>query len=245
MKPISGMTFDAGGTLFSPVEPVGETYARLARAAGIDVRAGALEIGFELATTAAPPLVAPLGSADPDRLRVERGWWYDVVRATLTHALADSTEPVAPDVFEEFFAAAFAHYAHADAWQLHDDVADCFRGLAHLSLPIGLLSNFDSRLHEVVAGLGLALRPVLASTEIGHAKPAREAFDAAARGLGREPSSCLHVGDSLSADALGAAGAGWTGIWLDRSGHGESAPPGIRRIESLRELPAILAELVG
>jgi putative hydrolase of the HAD superfamily len=245
VKRIAAMTFDAGGTLFSVSEPVGETYARLARRAGIEVRPGPLEIGFELAFTTAPPLVAPSGSTEPDRLRAERAWWHDVVRSTLAHALAGVGAMPSPEIFEGFFEATFAHYAVPGAWRVHDDVADCIDGLTGLGLEIGVLSNFDSRLHGVVAGLGLPFRPVLASTEIGHAKPAREAFAAAATALGRGPSSCLHVGDSLEADALGARSAGWAGVWLDRDGRGETSPAGVWRIRSLRELPALLAEIGG
>jgi putative hydrolase of the HAD superfamily len=243
MTRITAMTFDAGGTLFSIVEPVGETYARLARRAGIEATASHLEIGFELAFAAAPPLVAPIGSSGPERLLAERSWWREVVRSSLSHAVADGGAMPTRDVFEEFFASTFDHYAAPAAWSLHDDVDDCLAGLADLELEIGILSNFDSRLHALVEGLGLRLRPVLASTEVGHAKPAREAFVAAARALGRDPSVCLHVGDSLEADAVGARAAGFTGVWLDRPARGGPAPAGVPTIRSLRELPALIAAL--
>lgn len=236
------MTFDAGGTLFSPRETVGETYARLARAHGIDVGAGALESGFDVAFGLAPPLVAPPGARGAELLAAERSWWCDVVRATLAHALApDRTSP--PDRFDAFFDATFAHYAEPDAWLLHEDALACVEDVASRGIRIAVVSNFDSRLHRLLAGLGLSamLDGALASTEVGFAKPAAEIFTAAAARLGAEPAACLHVGDSLQADALGASAAGMTGVWLDRTGAEESArSAGVPRIRSLQELAALL-----
>jgi len=240
---IEAITFDAGGTLFSPREPVGATYARLARAAGIAADEGPLEMGFELAFGAAPPLVAPPGASGVALLAAERGWWGDLVRATLGHALANGGAPLAEETFARFFAATFDHYARPDAWTLHGDAIRCLEALRDRDLRIGVLSNFDSRLHGLIDGLGLrpAFRAVLASTEIGSAKPAADAFAAAAEALGAPASACLHVGDSLEADALGAKRAGWCGVWLDRRGREEKSDSvGVARIRSLTELPARL-----
>lgn len=243
MSRIEAITFDAGGTLFSPREPVGATYARLARDAGIAAAVGPLETGFELAFGAAPPLVAPIGATGSALLDAERAWWRDLVRATLGHALADGGAPLAPAAFDRFFAATYAHYADPAAWQLHDDALPCLEALRDRSVPLGVLSNFDSRLHDLVAGLGLAsaFRRVFASTELGSAKPDPAAFARAAEALGAAPGACLHVGDSFAADALGAVRAGWNAVWLDRHGaHAPGAAHGIRRISSLAELPARL-----
>jgi putative hydrolase of the HAD superfamily len=243
MRRIEAITFDAGGTLFSPREPVGATYARLAREAGIEAEVGPLETGFELAFGAATPLVAPIGATGSALLAAERAWWRDLVRATLGHALADGGAPLAPATFDRFFAATYAHYAAPDAWRLHEDALPCLEALRGRDVALGVLSNFDSRLHDLVGGLGLAraFRRVFASTELGSAKPDLAAFARAAEGLGARPGACLHVGDSFAADAVGAKRAGWTAVWLDR--HGAAEPDrslGIHRISSLTELPTRL-----
>jgi putative hydrolase of the HAD superfamily len=263
MSRIQAITFDAGGTLLSPRESVGATYARLARAAGIEAGVDALDSGFARAFAAAPPLVAPRGATGGALHAAERRWWRDLVRATLCDALGDGAALLAPEAFARFFAATFEHYARPDAWQLHDDAIPCLEALRDRGLRLGVLSNFDSRLHGLIDGLGLGsmFRAVLASTELGSAKPDAAAFAGAARALDVTPRACLHVGDSLEADARGAEGAGWTCVWLDRRGAAEHRAPrdagslehrrppealarahphGLARISSLAELPAWL-----
>lgn len=79
----------------------------------------------------------------------------------------------------------------------------------------------------------------MASSEAGSAKPAAGIFRTACAGLGVPPGEAAYVGDRLVTDARGAAAAGLTGIWLDRSG---DPPPDLEvtRITSLTALPGLL-----
>jgi len=79
---IRAITLDAAGTLMAPREPVGETYARIARTFGIAVRPAEVETRFRRALRAAPPLAFP-GTDARDRTTREGAWWRDVVRAAL------------------------------------------------------------------------------------------------------------------------------------------------------------------
>ena len=59
--------------------------------------------------------------------------------------------------------------------------------------------------------------------------------------MGAPPSACLHVGDRLEVDAIGARDAGLRGVWVDR--HDESpGPANVERITLLTELPALVFE---
>jgi putative hydrolase of the HAD superfamily len=214
---IRAVTFDAAGTLFAPREPVGTTYARIARRFGLAADPGEIETAFRRALRAAPPLAFP-GASTSVRARRERAWWRDVVHTSLCFA---STVPR----FEECFDALFAHYASAAAWQVFPDVAPTLGRLRHRGLRLAVVSNFDGRLPALLAALDLApaFDGVLWSSAVGAAKPAGAIFDAAARALGVELGTLSHVGDDLDADVAGARLAGAWAIHLDRSGRSPGA----------------------
>ena len=244
-SPLRAISFDAGGTLLEVAEPVGETYCRLARAAGFDVSPPALQAGFTRAFAAAPALAAPARSAAAVLLAFEHAWWRTVVDAALDHALGGTaaTDPGDrdPAAREAFFATAFAHYAEPAAWRLFPEVPGVLAELAQRGFTLAVISNFDRRLGPVLAGLGLAgfFRATVASSEAGAAKPDQGIFQLARRRLGDPPAAqLLHVGDSLREDVHGALAAGWRATWLDRgAGSTGSVPPGVARIASLAELP--------
>jgi putative hydrolase of the HAD superfamily len=94
--------------------------------------------------------------------------------------------------------------------------------LAELAGPraIGLCSNFShsqtavSILEE--SGLAPHLAAVVISDAVGLRKPRPEIFQAVLARLGVAPGEALHVGDSLRADVVGAAGLGIKTAWLTR-----------------------------
>jgi HAD superfamily hydrolase (TIGR01509 family) len=90
---------------------------------------------------------------------------------------------------------------------------------------IGLLTNsIDSgyqRIRIAASGLERYFDAVCIANEIGHWKPHREAFLAAARMLGEDPRDCLFIGDSEELDVAGALGAGMRCV--KRSREGEAA----------------------
>lgn len=83
---------------------------------------------------------------------------------------------------------------------------------------------------------------LLCADELGHAKPAPEAFRAGCAALGLPPGEVAYVGDRYDIDACAADEAGLHGVWLDRSGAGGGSAYA-RRITGLGELPGLLARL--
>ncbi len=79
------MLFDAAGTLIELREPVGETYARVAREFDVELSARRLDEAFRHAFRAAPAMAFP--GETPERIReLERNWWLAVVRRTIQSA---------------------------------------------------------------------------------------------------------------------------------------------------------------
>jgi putative hydrolase of the HAD superfamily len=208
---IRAVTLDAAGTLFAPREPVGTTYARLAREAGIAVDAAEVERRFRRALGAAPPLAFP-DAAGEEVMGRERAWWRDVVRASLG---AGADHPA----FEGCFEALYRHYADGRAWAVFPDVVPALWALRGRGLRLAVVSNFDGRLPGLLAELELSslFDAVVWSTAAGAAKPAAAIFRHAAQALAVPIAATCHVGDDLDADVRGARAAGAEAIALHRS----------------------------
>ncbi|WP_052850606.1 HAD family hydrolase [Streptomyces avicenniae] len=132
------------------------------------------------------------------------------------------------------------------AWALFPDVLPALDALTP-AYRHGLLSNSGvAAQHRKLTALGVRERfeVLLCSDELGHAKPAPEAFHAVCAALRLAPREVAYVGDRPDLDAEGADAAGLRGIWLDRRGSGGLTGAGsvpLRRITGLGELPALLA----
>lgn len=146
---------------------------------------------------------------------------------------------------DAWFAKYVAHYEAS--WVLFPDSAPALEALAPLVRQAVLSNSSTANQERKLAALGIRARfeAVLCADELGHAKPAPEAFLAACDALGLPPEEVAYVGDRLDIDALGARDAGLTAVWLDRADTGEELPPGVRRIASLTELPEVLRGVIG
>lgn len=139
---------------------------------------------------------------------------------------------------------------YAAGWTLFPDARPCLDALAGVRL--GLITNGDTeQQHAKVAALGLTetFAVVIASGDIGIAKPDPRIFKLAAERLGVPPERCAFIGDRQDTDAQAAAATGMTGIWLNRPGRlaggGMTGADGmtsadVPQIVSLAELPALL-----
>lgn len=112
------------------------------------------------------------------------------------------------------------------AWSLHDDALPCLDQLDAAGIRVGVITNGDldfqtEKLDAV--GLSARLEHVIASGALGFAKPDPRIFTHACAVFGVPPAEAMYVGDRLRTDAIGAARAGLTGVWLDRRGAASAA----------------------
>jgi len=131
------------------------------------------------------------------------------------------------------------------AWMLHDDAVRCLTGLRAHGAQLGIITNGELAFQrEKIERIGLALLidDVVASGELGIAKPDRRIFEHACARFEVTTSDAVYVGDRLETDAIGAARAGLQGVWLNRSGgataseEAAAAASGVSIIRSLDEL---------
>ena len=129
--------------------------------------------------------------------------------------------------------------------ELYPEVHDTLLGLRRAGYRLALISNWQCGLGHfcVELGIGHTFDHILASAELGHAKPAREIFDEATRRLGVAASETLLVGDSREDDFEGARAAGLNAVLIDR----ERTPPdtAATSVRTLSEVADFVARWPG
>lgn len=228
MKAVHAVTLDAAGTLIHVRQPVGETYAAIAAAHGIEVQASDIATSFRTVF----PRMAPLafGACEQaQRERQERDWWRTLVRNCLgPHGQHPS--------FGAFFDALYDYYRGAEAWSVYPEVPEVLDALQAHGIRIAVVSNFDSRLHTLLHAMGLHERfhCVLCSSEAGAAKPDTRIFMLACEALGSVPATTLHAGDDRRADLEGARAAGLGALWVRRgTPHADATPDCIENLRGI------------
>ena len=202
--------FDAAGTLFDTRNPVGTTYAEVARKYGVDTSAAQINSAFRRVFHHSPGLAFGPGHP-PDELRnLEKRWWRDLVAQSFK-GLGTFTD------FDAYFDDLFARFADPATWRIDAAALPTLLQLRARGLGLGMISNFDHRLYRILAGLGLAeeFQSITISSEAGYAKPAAEIFETALAKHGIAPEEALHVGDSEHLDIAGATRAGIAAVLID------------------------------
>jgi putative hydrolase of the HAD superfamily len=229
MDAIAAVFFDAGGTLFEVCGSVGKIYSDIAQRYGAHTEPQILDTVFRREFIAKSAEGFPPSTPIDPRL-TERQWWFELVQRVLAGSIAAES-------FEAYFAELYGFFCSASAWRLYPDVLESLKQLRARGLRLGVISNFDSRLRDILAnlGIGLLFEQATISWEIGAAKPDAKIFQNALQAMGVRPQEALHVGDSIEEDVEGAKAAGLKPILLDRLGIHAQWGDGLR-IRSLAEL---------
>jgi putative hydrolase of the HAD superfamily len=236
MAPVRHVFLDWTNTLVRVRGSVGQIYADLAQRFGLRAHAREIDDGFASIVKALPQRVAP-GLTDAEIDVREREWWREVA----SRALAPYGDF---DRFDEFFDEVYELFRRPEAWELLPHARLALDALHTQGRRLGIVSDMDSRLFDVLRALELDDRfdVVSLSFRVGFQKPDPRLFADALERAGAAAAQSAHVGDSLTSDVLGALDAGLAAIHLDESGAG-GAPRGAHVIHSLAQLPALLTEL--
>jgi len=194
------VTFDAAGTLIRLVRPPGQTYAETARLFGYNLDPVRVQDAFGIAWKSLPPPPDCPGPLPDD----DRDWWRALVAKTIELARYEI------DRFDDYFKEVYETFARSGVWELFPSVPLVLTELNRLDIRLGVISNFDRRLYDVLLHLGVrdAFEHVIISSEVGVRKPAARIFWEATRRFGVGPHEILHVGDDPECDLRGARSAG-------------------------------------
>lgn len=205
-RSIAVITFDAGGTLLRPHPSVGAVYREVALRHGRDYPAKILDRRFRGAFHS-----VSRDDSVPDPEARERDFWRRVVLETIDDPIIERM-----DDFDAFFAELWESFAHAHRWREIEGASTMLRELKQRGYRIGIISNWDRRLHTVLEETGLRelFEMVMISTEAGSEKPDADIFRLAEKSFGVQAGQCLHIGDSRKHDIAGALAAGWHSLLI-------------------------------
>ena len=119
------------------------------------------------------------------------------------------------------------------------------RSLRGVGVPVGIISNSEGHLAELVAELGWSrdFDIIVDSGKVGLDKPDPRIFHHTCAGLGIPSTELLHVGDSWEADVKGALAASAQAVWFDAEHRTRALPAGVHGASTAQELREVLARL--
>lgn len=228
----SAVFFDVGQTLLRADPSVPEVFARVARRMGHPVTVRDVE----------PCMVDVDAYYQSEYLRDGDFWsvheravqiWLDMYTMMANYCgIENGVAELAQAVYDE--------YLLPENWSLFPDVEACLKGLKRRGFRLGIISNWDATLEQLIRRLEILpyFDEVIASAAVGCRKPHRAIFEIATERIGLPASECVQVGDLPEADGDGAANAGLRPIIIDRAWRLDDCP--YERIPVLTDLVSML-----
>lgn len=222
--PLDCVLFDAGDTLLAPAPSFQGRFVAVAADQGLPLEEAAVDAAIAAAVRAA---AWPDDWTDP---ATQRAFWmgfYREVLSSLGHA----------DDGLQLAEALFASFSDPASYQLFDDVRPALEELTGRGLTLGVVSNFEPWLADILAlqEIDHLFATVAISGVLGVAKPDPGIFEAALAEAGADPSSTVHVGDQPANDVAAARAVGITPVLIDRFAR-YPEPDDAHRVEDLRGL---------
>jgi putative hydrolase of the HAD superfamily len=222
-RPLECVFLDAGNTLLAPWPTFEGRLVAVASEHGASFEEAAAQAA---STAVARGAVWPTDWTDP---ATQREFWSGFYLGVLERLdYRGDRDALVGALYESF--------SDPASYRLFDDVRPALESLTARGLKLGVISNFEPWLEEVLRREQvLHLFSALAiSGVLGVAKPEPEIFRAALEQAGVTASAAIHVGDQPEIDGAAARAVGITPVLIDRF---EQLPPEAGpRIGSLTEL---------
>lgn len=225
--------FDAGETLVHPAPTFPDLFARIVTQEGYPRDAETIREGLTMISGAFIRAAREneLWTTSPERSR--RFW-----TAVYDHFLNVLEIPTTNGLTDVLYTA----FTDLDNYAAFDDVGPVLEELHEGGTELGIISNYEPWLEELLAKLGLTERfPVRVISGLeGVEKPDPAIFRLALDRAGFAPQETAYVGDAPDFDVTPAAELGMFPVLIDRRARHEGFDgPGVR-ITDLADLPAVL-----
>lgn len=226
--------FDAGETILHPHPSFPELFASTSREHGFEVtpeEVAPVLYGM-LRNLAAVAEEARVESPSLSEKESHRFWTYLYSRCLEQLAISDESLP--DELYKVF--------SDMSTYRLFDDVLPTLGRLAEEGYALGLISNFEGWLEELLVELevGHVFDFSVISGIEGIEKPDPRIYELALDRAAAPASASVHVGDSVVMDVEPATAVGMRAVLLDRGGtQGEVDCPSI---SSLEELPDLISK---
>jgi putative hydrolase of the HAD superfamily len=225
--PLECVLFDAGDTLLAPSPSFHGRFVQVAAEHGVQLEEAAAAAAIAAAVRAAE---WPSDWTDP---ATQRSFWLEFYRRTLVElGHRDDGAALAEALYRTF--------SDPATYKLFPDVRPALEALADRGVTLGVVSNFEPWLEDVLAleGVDGRFAAVAISGKLGVAKPEPGIFLAALEQAGVPAAATVHVGDQPVNDVEAAKAVGITPVLLDRYDRVPDA--GGHRVGSMAELVALL-----
>ncbi|TMS19503.1 Haloacid dehalogenase-like hydrolase domain-containing protein 3 [Larimichthys crocea] len=229
--------WDVKDTLLKVRASVGEQYCKEAERLGLNVSPAEVEAAFHHAYRHYSSRYPNYGIAQG---MDGRSWWMGVVQNTFSRCRVQD-----PAVLNTMAHNLYHNFCNAENWEVFPDSHKALESCSSLGLKLGVVSNFDSRLEEILRACGLLshFSFLITSEEAGIAKPSPAIFDQALQKCGVPAATVAHIGDHYVKDYLTSRSVGIHGFLLDRHNrHNQRDIPQEHRLSSLEELPSQLQQ---
>jgi len=227
--------FDAGDTLLGPHPSFPELFSQVCAERGYDVTP---ELVIQVQNELAPHLIDLAEDTGVDNpsfsSEASKKFWGYLYKRFLE----------ALDIGDAGLAEALLHrFSTGSSYMLFDDVLPTLRGMHAQGYRLGLISNFEQWLEERLIELevGQLFDVSVISGFVMIEKPDPAIYELALERAQVEPRRAVHVGDSMTMDVEPARSVGIHPVLLDRRGRYTDSE--VLRIESLEELPGVVANL--
>ncbi|MGH2748184.1 MAG: HAD family hydrolase [Actinomycetota bacterium] len=227
---------DAGETILRPHPSFAELFARVCSERGSPVSAADVRVVQERLAPHLTDLAEATGVENPSLSKAgSRKFWGYLYRRFL--------EELGLDL--ELADLLYATFSHPASYKLFDDVLDALDELQAAGYRLGLISNFEQWLEEMLVELevGHLFEAVVISGVAGVEKPDSRIYEIALERVGVAAENAVHVGDSPSMDVEPARALGMHAVLLDRVGRYEGREFDAIRIASLKDLPQVISKL--
>lgn len=218
------ITFDVTNTLLKFRVSAGQQYAKVGSLYGVNADPDKLTAAFKtqwkilnnehpnFGANTVKPSDSPITSSE---------WWKKLVFQTFCTAGYPLNNKNLNDIADHLIQI----YNTSVCWDVRPGAKTMLENLRKQKVSLGIISNFDERLHNVLSDTGLLhlFDFVLASYIAKCYKPQTEIFNLALDIIKCAPSQAVHIGDDVHLDYLAARKAGWDALLLKQDSVDEEA----------------------
>lgn len=234
MKKFNLITFDITGTLLTFNKSVGEIYSDAAKCFGITVEPTKITASFN-------KYMSEMSHQHPNYGLYSGIGWHKWWKMVVLKSFKDNGEN--SKNIEQLSDFLIDSFSKKNQWKLVDGSVDILDYLRKKDIHIGVISNYDPRLHKLLDDIGINkyFTFVITSYEAGFMKPDEQIFKEAQKkytdlGFKFDKNTTVHIGDSFTCDYCGAKNAGWRAALIDPSLKKDSTESSFTVFNDLNEL---------
>uniref|UniRef100_A0A8D8W937 Rhythmically expressed gene 2 protein n=1 Tax=Cacopsylla melanoneura TaxID=428564 RepID=A0A8D8W937_9HEMI len=209
------ITFDVTGTLLRFRRTAGEQYVETGKKFGHVLNANEVQNSFVKHYKVYDRAYPNFGSGSIGWQQ----WWRNVVSSCFIETYNGPGQLSESDI-DKFFNDLIKSYSDNTGWKLAEGATELLEMLHSRNIMLGVVSNFDARLHNLLKEMKLYhyFKFVITSYESGLVKPDPKIFKLAESLASSSPSDIkIHIGDNFDLDYKAALDVGWNALLISHA----------------------------